>query len=72
MEASLLVAHEPWEASERCTVPEAARQSVFRDVTDWSHYLAPWPDPLLEWWLAPPHPRPLPLRSPPCWPDGSV
>lgn len=71
-EASLLVAHEPWEASERCTVPEAARQSVFRDVTDWSHYLAPWPDPLLEPWMAVPHPRPLPTRSLPCWPDGSV
>lgn len=72
LEASLLVTKGPWEASERCTVPEAARQSVFRDVTDWSHYLAPWPDPLLEGWLATPHPRPLPLRSPPCWPDGSV
>lgn len=72
MEASLLVAKQPWEASERCTVPEAARQSVFRDVTDWSHYLTPWPDPLLEGWMATPHPRPIPLLSQPCWPDGSV
>lgn len=68
MEASLLVAHEPWRASTRCTVPEAARQSVFREVTDWSHYLAPWPAPTLAPWLQVPHPRPIPERSPPCWP----
>ncbi|WP_301590293.1 hypothetical protein [Sabulicella glaciei] len=72
MEASLLIEHEPWEASERCTVLEAARQSVFRDTTDWSHYIAPWPDPTLERWMQVPHPRPLPERSIPCWPGGTV
>ena len=70
-EASLLTKG-PWPASTRCTVPEAARQSVFRDTTDWSHYLAPWPDAALQGWLQPPHPRPIPERSPNCWPEGSV
>jgi hypothetical protein len=70
-EASLLTKG-PWPASTNCTVPEAARQSVFRDTTDWSHYLAPWPDGTLQGWLQPPHPRPIPERSPNCWPAGSV
>jgi hypothetical protein len=72
MEASLLVTKDPWNASTNCTVPEAARQSVFRESTDWSHYFAPWPEPTLQMWLQPPHPRPIPERSPNCWPDGSV
>jgi hypothetical protein len=71
-EASLLVTKEPWAASTNCTVPEAARQSVFRDTTDWSHYFSPWPDRALQGWLQPPHPRPIPERSPNCWPEGSV
>jgi hypothetical protein len=73
-EFSLLVVKPPWPASERCSVPEAARQSVFRDTTDWSHYLAPWPDGTLDDWIdeADRRPVPPPSRSLPCWPGGGV
>jgi hypothetical protein len=72
MEASLLVTKRPWPASDVCSVPEAARQSVFRDSTDWSHYLASWPDAGLRWWMAEPRFRPVLAAgaSPPCWPHG--
>jgi hypothetical protein len=72
MEGSLLVAKPAWPASEACSVPEAARQSVFQDSTDWSHYLAPWPEPSLEPWMEDPEERvlPPPSRSPNCWPEG--
>jgi hypothetical protein len=74
MEGSLLVAKPAWPASEQCSVPEAARQSVFRDITDWSHYLAPLPDEALEDWMeeADPRPVPPPARSPRCWPRGGA
>ncbi len=73
-EFSLLVVKPAWPASERCSVPEAARQSVFRNSTDWSHYLAPWPDEALDDWIeeADRRPVPPPNRSPPCWPGGGV
>ena len=73
-EFSLLLVKPRWAASERCSVPEAARQSVFRDTTDWSHYLAPWPDESLDDWIEEAEPRPVPPanRSPPCWPRGGV
>jgi hypothetical protein len=74
MEGSLLVARDPWPASERCSVPEAARQSVFQGSTNWSHYLAPWPDERLEGWMEEPEERPVPppARSPRCWPRGGA
>lgn len=72
MEASLLT-RPAWPASE-CSVPEAARQSVFRSVTDWSHYLAPWPDPRLAPWMRDTEARLVPLvgKGEPCWPRGGV
>ena len=74
MESSLLLTKSPWPASGRCSVPEAARQSVFQGSTNWSHYLAPWPDRELEGWLEQPELRPVPPPggSPPCWPQGGV
>jgi hypothetical protein len=73
-EFSLLLVKPRWAASERCSVPEAARQSVFRDTTDWSHYLAPWPDGTLDGWMEEAEQRPVPpaSRSLPCWPRGGV
>jgi hypothetical protein len=73
-EGSLLVTHRPWPASEACNVPEAARQSVFRDVTDWSHYFARWPDGRLASWLREPWllALPRPGEGPRCWPGGGV
>jgi hypothetical protein len=73
-EFSLLIVKPAWPASERCSVPEAARQSVFRSVTDWAHYLAPWPDAALDDWIEDADRRPVPPanRSPPCWPRGGV
>lgn len=70
LEASLLT-RRPWRASTACTVPEAARQSVFRGSTDWSHYFAPWPEPALQAWLRPPVVQavPAPGHSLPCWPE---
>ncbi|TCZ58604.1 hypothetical protein [Roseicella aquatilis] len=71
MEASLVVAHPPWPASRDCSLPEAARQSVFDHDTDWSHYVVRWPDPVLEAWMAPPAPRPVhPDSLARCWPGG--
>ena len=71
-EGSLLVTHRPWPASTHCSLPEAARQSVFQDSTDWAHYVAPWPEPALQAWMRQPVPRevPAPGVSPPCWPNG--
>lgn len=73
-EFSLLLVKPAWPASERCSVPEAARQSVFRDTTDWSHYLAPWPDETLDDWMDEADRRPVPPanRSLPCWPGSGV
>ena len=73
-EFSLLLVKPRWAASEHCSVPEAARQSVFRDTTDWSHYLAPWPDESLDVWMDEAERRPVPPadRSLPCWPRGGV
>jgi hypothetical protein len=59
MEASLLVTHAPWPASRDCSLPEAARRSVFTGATDWSHYVVRWPDASLRAWLAEPAPRRL-------------
>ncbi|WP_426957519.1 hypothetical protein [Muricoccus radiodurans] len=72
MEGSLLVAKRPWAASDHCSFPEAARQSVFEDSTDWSHYLAPWPEATLRGWMRDPVRRdvPPPGVSPPCWTEG--
>ncbi len=72
MEASLLVTRPAWPASRACSVPEAAHQSVFDDSTDWSHYLTPWPDPMLRRWLEQPELRALPPpdQAPRCWPAG--
>ena len=73
-EFSLLLVKSPWPASELCSVPEAARQSVFRNTTDWSHYLTPWPDEALGAWMDKAERRPVPPadRSSPCWPRGGV
>ncbi|WP_140883459.1 hypothetical protein [Muricoccus nepalensis] len=72
MEGSLLVTHRPWPASTHCSFPEAARQSVFADSTEWAHYVAPWPEPALGAWMREPAARPVPPPgvSPPCWPGG--
>ncbi len=74
MEGSLLIARPAWPASPACSVPEAGQQSVFQDSTDWSHYLAPWPEATLVPWLRPPL-----LQVPPpsdeglrCWPRGGA
>lgn len=71
MEGSLL-AKRPWPASAACPLPEAAHRSVFAPTTDWSHYLAPWPEPLLDGWLREPPVRPAEREAgaPPCWPAG--
>lgn len=71
-EASLLLTRPAWTASAACSVPEAAHQSVFDESTDWSHYLAPWPDAALRPWLERPALQPLPPadRAPRCWPRG--
>lgn len=70
MEASILI-HPPWRASARCTLPEAAVQSVFEDSTDWSHYVVRWPDPLLRQVLATPAERVVdPATVALCWPDA--
>ena len=73
-EFSLLLVKSPWPASELCSVPEAARQSVFRNTTDWSHYLTPWPDEALGAWMDKAERRPVPPadRSLPCWSRGGV
>jgi hypothetical protein len=73
MEASLIATHPPWHASRSCSLPEAARQSVFTGSTDWSHYIAKWPDPLLQSWLAPPEPRFVEMNAlARCWPEGGI
>jgi hypothetical protein len=69
MEASILL-NAAWRPSPGCTLPEAAAQSVFTD-TDWSHYVVPWPEPLLERLLAWPEPRLVdPETVARCWPDA--
>ena len=72
LKASLLVTRPVWSASRDCAVPQAARQSVFEGSTNWSHYLAPWPERVLAPWKAAPVVRPLPPpdQAPPCWPRG--
>jgi hypothetical protein len=72
MEASLLITRPAWPASRDCSVPEAAHQSVFDDSTNWSHYLAPWPEPVLRPWMKVPVLRPLlpDDQAPRCWPRG--
>lgn len=71
-EASLLL-RPAWPAS-HCSVPQAARQSVFRSVTDWSHYLAPWPEARLAPWMRDTQARLVPRvgQDAPCWPRGGV
>jgi hypothetical protein len=67
MEASIL-ANPPW-APSRCSLPEAAAQSVFTD-TDWSHYVVPWPEERLLRLLAPPEERLVdPEHVARCWPE---
>ncbi|MBL6454626.1 hypothetical protein JMJ55_04775 [Belnapia sp. T6] len=73
MEGSLIVTHVAWPASRDCSLPEAARQSVFTGSTDWSHYVVTWPDRSLQTWLAPPnfrHTQTDALAR--CWPQGGV
>jgi hypothetical protein len=71
MEASILL-NPAWPVSRGCTLPEAAAQSVFTD-TDWSHYVVPWPEPLLERMLATPEPRVVfPETVARCWPEPDV
>jgi hypothetical protein len=73
MEASLIFTHAPWPASRNCSLPEAARQSVFKGSTDWSHYVVRWPDAFLQTWLASPRPRRIePTALARCWPEGGV
>jgi hypothetical protein len=73
MEASLIVTHTPWPASRTCSLPEAARQSVFTGSTDWSHYVVGWPEASLQAWLRTPRPRRMdPTALARCWPDGGV
>lgn len=68
MEASILT-HPPWRASQGCTLPEAAAQSVFTD-TDWSHYVVPWPERTLALLLAAPRELVVdPETVARCWPD---
>jgi hypothetical protein len=68
MEASILF-NEPWPASQGCTLPEAAAQSVFTD-TDWSHYVIPWPERALAALLATPAERLVdPETVARCWPE---
>ncbi|MGG5821090.1 hypothetical protein [Falsiroseomonas sp. HW251] len=68
MEASILI-NRPWPATQGCTLPEAAAQSVFTD-TDWSHYVVPWPDARLVPILAEPAAREVgPETVSRCWPD---
>jgi len=72
-EASLLLTKRAWPPSE-CSVPEAARQSVYAGITDWSHYLAPWPDWRLSPWMRDTEARLVPKveAGEPCWPRGGV
>lgn len=68
-EARVLVTREPWPLSAHCSLPEAARQSVFSGHATWDHYLARWPDPTLAPWLAAPGARVAePRDGRPCWP----
>ncbi|WP_338661546.1 hypothetical protein VQH23_15010 [Pararoseomonas sp. SCSIO 73927] len=71
MEASLLL-KPAWRASETCDLLEAARQSVFARTTEWAHYLAPLPEPLVSPWVREPPRRPADRTSaaPPCWTGG--
>lgn len=72
MEGSLVVTHPPWPASHGCSLPEAARQSVFEPSTDWSHYVVRWPVTALQVWLAPPRPRRVePNVLARCWPGAA-
>jgi hypothetical protein len=70
MEASLLVTKQPWPASDRCPLLEAAHQSVFDETTDWAHYLARWPSETLTTWMKEPVLRPTEKtgQETPCWP----
>jgi hypothetical protein len=69
MEASLLL-KPAWPASERCSLIEAARQSVYADSTSWPHYLVRWPDESLAGWMREPTLRTIVGTSgaEPCWP----
>jgi hypothetical protein len=70
MEGSLIVTGRPWPASDDCSLPEAAQQSVFTGSTDWSHYVVRWPDREIESVLRPPQTRPVPKRAlARCWPE---
>ncbi|MBP0491512.1 hypothetical protein [Roseomonas indoligenes] len=70
-EASLLL-KPAWKASGHCDFLEAARQSVYADSTEWAHYLAPWPEPLVSPWMREPPRRPADrtAQAPPCWTGG--
>ncbi|MDB5379260.1 MAG: hypothetical protein JWR00_3706 [Rubritepida sp.] len=72
MEGSLLVTGRPWPASRQCSLPEAASQSVFRDSTDWSHYLVSWPFLGGRHLIREPSLRPVAPSgvSSACWPGG--
>ncbi|HEY0524954.1 MAG TPA: hypothetical protein VGD08_16290, partial [Stellaceae bacterium] len=71
-ELSPVVLKPVWPLSRQCALPEAARQSVFRDA-DWSHYFAHWPSsPLLDGWLATPRQRLVETDDVgPCWPPDT-
>ena len=70
-EASPIVTRPAWPLSRNCALPEAARQSVFQS-TSWRHYLAPWPAPSLEPWLATPRERLVETKDVgPCWPPDT-
>ncbi|WP_376096806.1 hypothetical protein ACE7GA_05545 [Roseomonas sp. CCTCC AB2023176] len=72
MEGSLLVTKPAWPASDRCSLPEAAHDSVFDDSTDWAHYLIRGATPATLAWIRDPVRRTvLPEgRAPRCWPGG--
>jgi hypothetical protein len=69
MEATILL-HPAWKPSRGCSLPEAAAQSVFEESTDWSHYVVPWPDPVLARLFAGFEPRIVdPANLARCWPE---
>jgi hypothetical protein len=63
MEGSLLVTRPAWAPSAHCSLPQAARESVFDDSTDWAHYVVEGPFPRSLGWMREPMRRAVPAHG---------